>query len=227
MCYTDPGAEHEDNARFIQEIEAWLDIKIIKLKSQKYSDIYDVFKKTKFLVGPYGARCTTEMKKEVRKQFSKNNDVHIFGFTSEEEHRSKRFGIQNPEVKYWSPLIEAGVSKKNCLNILRGNSIEIPMMYRLGYKNNNCIGCVKGGIGYWNKIRKDFPAIFEKMSTVEAEIGISINRMVIDGVKQKVYLKDLPIGVGRYEVELDISCGAVCEIDFSKYEDNSPISVNH
>lgn len=30
-------------------------------------------------------------------------------------------------------------------------------MYDLGYANNNCIGCVKGGIGYWNKIRIDFP----------------------------------------------------------------------
>ena len=24
--------------------------------------------------------------------------------------------------------------------------IEIPVMYRLGYNNNNCVGCVKGGI---------------------------------------------------------------------------------
>ena len=32
-------------------------------------------------------------------------------------------------------------------------------MYDLGYPNNNCIGCIKGGMGYWNRIRKDFPDI--------------------------------------------------------------------
>jgi hypothetical protein len=45
--------------------------------------------------------------------------------------------------------------------------IELPMMYRLGYSNANCIGCVKGGMGYWNKIRRDFPAEFEELAEAQ------------------------------------------------------------
>ena len=49
--------------------------------------------------------------------------------------------------------------------------IEIPAMSKMGYNNNNCIGCVKGGMGYWNKIRKDFPEVFAQMAQIERDVG--------------------------------------------------------
>jgi hypothetical protein len=49
--------------------------------------------------------------------------------------------------------------------------LMLPLMYRLGYHNANCIGCVKGGAGYWNKIRRDFPEDFEEMAQIEESIG--------------------------------------------------------
>lgn len=62
-------------------------------------------------------------------------------------------------------------------------------MYDLGYHNNNCVGCVKGGMGYWNRIRIDFPEVFRKMAELEREIGHSC----INGV----YLDELAPGRGR------------------------------
>jgi len=53
-------------------------------------------------------------------------------------------------------------------------------MYKLGYKNNNCIGCVKGGKGYWNKIRVDFPEHFARMSKIERELNIRMNDKFLD-----------------------------------------------
>ena len=82
--------------------------------------------------------------------------------------------------------------------------IEVPAMYKLGYKNNNCIGCVKGGKGYWNKIREDFPESFDRMAKQERRMGVKILK--------DVYLDELPRGVGRYESELDLECGVACEI---------------
>ena len=49
----------------------------------------------------------------------------------------------------------------------------IPEMYHLGYHNNNCVGCVKGGMAYWNKIRVDFPGIFDRMAVLERKLGRS------------------------------------------------------
>lgn len=45
-------------------------------------------------------------------------------------------------------------------------------MYKLGFENNNCFGtgCVQGGIGYWQKIQKEFPDKFIKMARIEHEL---------------------------------------------------------
>ena len=80
--------------------------------------------------------------------------------------------------------------------------IELPAMYKLGYKNNNCIGCVKGGKGYWNKIRVDFPDYFERMAKFERKINARIFN--------DVWLDELPLNVGRYESEFETECGVVC-----------------
>jgi hypothetical protein len=93
-------------------------------------------------------------------------------------------------------------------------------MYKLGYKNNNCIGCVKGGMGYWNKIRKDFPEDFKKMADLEQEMGVSICYTDIKANRSKsgknekklIPLHELEPNRGRYSAELDIGCGIFCQM---------------
>lgn len=82
--------------------------------------------------------------------------------------------------------------------------IKRPEMYNLGYNNNNCIGCLKGGKGYWNCIREDFPDVFADRSAMEREIGASI----IKGV----YLDELPLEAGRMSDKILESCGLFCEL---------------
>ena|ERR1035437_9818999 len=58
LVYTDPGSEHEDNARFLDDCEEWFGQEVLRLKSEKYRDTWDVWEQTRYLVGPQGARCT-------------------------------------------------------------------------------------------------------------------------------------------------------------------------
>jgi len=76
-------------------------------------------------------------------------------------------------------------------------------MYDLGYPNNNCIGCVKGGMGYWNKIRIDFPDVFEQRAKEERLIGHSC----IKGC----FLDELDPNRGR-NIEIFPECGIACEL---------------
>lgn len=89
------------------------------------------------------------------------------------------------------PLIERGLSKENCHAIADSLGLKRPKMYDLGYSNNNCVGCVKGGKGYWNRIRVDFPEVFERRAKEEREVGHSC----INGVS----LDELDPGAGRME----------------------------
>ena len=217
--YCDTGAEHPDNKRFMQDVERWLNIKILIIKNKKYNDVWEVWEKG-YLVGPKGSPCTNEMKRKVRHEFEDVlGDLQIFGYDVDEINRAKRFSENNNEIMAWFPLIEHNKRKEDILAEIQQVGIDLPVMYKLGYRNNNCIGCVKGTAGYWNKIKKDFPDVFERMSQLEQKLDVAINKSYAgDGKRKRIFLKDLPEDMGRYkdlglENNTDISCGLFCGQD--------------
>lgn len=210
VIYCETNSEHPDSERFLQECAKWIGMPILRIKSEKYTDIWDVFEKTRWLVGPAGARCTTELKKNPRRDYQRPDDIHVFGFDTSEVGRADRWRENNFPSVLWTPLIEEGVSKKKCAKMLRDAGIDAAKMYQLGYKNNNCIGCCKGGAGYWNKIRVDFPEVFDRMSKVERNLNAAMLHRMEGGERVRVFLDELHPKVGNYHSEPDIACGLTC-----------------
>ena len=234
--------EHPDNKRFRDECEEWYSQEIIVLGNDKYNrSIYDVFLKSRYLVGPNGARCTGELKKSIREGFEKPTDRQVFGYTVEEQSRVDRFIDANADVDIWPVLIEHGLTKQDCLGMLANAGIDLPAMYGLGYHNNNCIGCVKGEAGYWNKIRVDFPDVYERMAKCEETLGRTVCKVDMQSVKNnwpeiwvsigkpetknekgnpaywRPTLRDLPPDAGDYPSELSTECGIFCHIAEQEY----------
>lgn len=216
IFYFETGLHHPDHARFLTDMERVYNQKINIVRNKKFTDVHDVILKTRYLNGPSGARCTNELKKKMRIELEKmiDFDYQIFGFEAETKqiNRAIRFNEQYPSAKAVFPLIEKAWNKERCLIELMNLGVEVPAMYKLGYSNSNCIGCVKGGAGYWNKIRVDFPEIFNQMAKIEREIKASCLKK--NG--KKLYLDELDPSAGRHE---DISlpeCGVTCpvELDF-------------
>ena len=208
IVYCDTGGEHESNKKFLKDCEKWIGKNITILKNEKYEDHFDVFEKEKYLYGNFGARCTLELKKKLRIKYQKPDDTHIFGYTLDEKNRAEKFETHNPELFVDWILIENGVSKENCLGILWQSGIKLPKMYDLGYNHNNCIGCIKGGMGYWNKIRKDFPEYYDRMSKIERKIGHSRFRNM--ETNERIYLDEMPKDAGNYKTESAITCDLSC-----------------
>lgn len=209
IVYCHVREEHPDNMRFKEDCEKWYGQEIKVIRNEKYDgSIYQVFEQRKYIVGVAGAPCTRLLKKEIRKQIERPNDRQVFGYTIEEQDRVDRFIDANNDVNLWSILIEKGLSKKDCLAILSRANIELPAMYRLGYHNNNCIGCVKGGLGYWNKIRNDFPKQFDRMAKLEK----TINAKILKHNGERIWLTDLPKDAGDYPTEQSIECGIFCHM---------------
>lgn len=211
LAYIKIDSAHPDNNRFIKDCENWYGMPIEIFRSEKYKDQYDVIEKTKYVNGVGGARCTLELKKKVRiaieAKYEYDGQIFGFEFTKKEINRAIRFEEQYPHTKPIYPLIENKLTKAECLGILTKAGIKQPAMYELGYHNNNCIGCVKGGMGYWNKIRVDFPEYFNRMIEMEAHA----NRSCIKGA----FLKDLDPERGRHEPPILPDCGTFCEIEFA------------
>ena len=208
IAYTDPGSEHEDNERFIVDCEHWFGQPVLRLKSKRYEDTWQLWHERRYLVVPTGALCTAELKKKVRFDFQRPDDIHVFGFSIEETKRADRFIEQNPGVNLITPLITHQLTKADCLAMIERAGITLPVMYQLGYDHNNCVGCVKGGMGYWNKIRVDFPDVFERMGKMERHLGHAVLRDK-DGL---VWLDELDPTRGNFKAEPNIECGVLCEL---------------
>ena len=164
IYYCDSGAEHPDNVRFRLDCEKWFGQPVKVLKSEKYKDIWDCYEKRHFLVGPKFAVCTVEMKKIPGDSVQPAGNVEIYGYTAEEAHRLKAWRENNFERTIECPLIDKNLTKSDCLAMIERAGIKMPVMYRLGFRNNNCIGCVKArdNLDYWKRTRKHFPEIFAR-----------------------------------------------------------------
>ena len=209
ISYCDPGSEHEDNARFLADCVRWFNHPVDVLKSQKFRDTWDVWEKEKFIASQYGAPCTGALKREPAYGFELPTDILVMGYTCEELERADRIQQQNFERTFEFPLIEAGLSKADCLGLLERANIELPMMYRLGFQNNNCIGCPKGGRGYWNMIRKHFPDKFWRMAALQRKFNVAF---WIEPDGTKVFLDMLDPNRGVQFDEPNIECSILCHI---------------
>lgn len=198
--------EHPDNDRFSDDCERWYAQPIVKLRSDEYRDCWDVWTKRRYIAGIKGAPCTTYLKKAVREAFQEPDDIQVFGFDAGEKERVADFRSRNFEIKLETPLLDQHITKNDCHALIRAAGIEIPAMYRLGFNNNNCIGCPKGGAGYWNRIRLHFPTIFEQMATLEEGLGAKLIKL---GGKH-ISLRDLDPQAGRMTAEPRIECDLLC-----------------
>jgi len=199
-------SEHSDNDRFAADWVRWANCQITELRSEKYADSWEVWEARRYIAGIAGAPCTTELKKIVRFGFQRPDDIQVFGYTTEEQKRARTFCDNNPELIVDFPLIDARLGKADCHALVRAAGIELPAMYRLGFDNNNCIGCPKGGAGYWNMIRRHFPEVFDRMCRLSRELGCRL-------VKQKgerIFLDELLPTTGRQKDEVEIECSAFC-----------------
>ena len=210
VIYIHIDDQHEDSLRFLKDCEKLLGIEIEILQS-RYKNVENTVKQIRYINGVAGAPCTRLLKKRVRKEWEadhKGEDVtYVWGMDATEAHRADRLIESEPNFKHVFPLIEKGIDKQMAHAMSNMLGLDRPEMYNLGYKNNNCIGCVKGGMGYWNKIRIDFPEVFKSRSELERLIGASC----IKGV----YLDELDQNRGRIEDEIIEECSIFCQLNLT------------
>lgn len=210
--YIDVADQHPDSMRFIKDCEKAIGTEIQIIKSDKFSCVEEVCRKYKMINSPYGAACTGMLKKNVRKKWEQEHLgdelTYVWGMDAKEKNRAHRMIHNFPEFKHEFPLITKGLAKEDCHGLLERLGIKRPIMYDLGYSNNNCVGCIKGGQWYWNKIRRDFPDVFVARSKMERDIGHScLNGMFLD---------ELPEDAGRKADEISTDCGVMCYLEFMK-----------
>ena len=211
LIYNHIDDQHPDTLRFKDECGRWFGKEVKTLRSDRVKNVEQaVLMFPSHGIGRF-CPCTRLLKTMVRKQWEREQEqedvelTYVWGLDSSEAGRAERICDAMPKQKHRFPLIEGDITKDHAHRILTASGIARPMMYELGYHNNNCIGCVKGGMGYWNKIRVDFPDVFAERAALERRIGKSC----INGV----FLDELDPERGRHEGPIVADCGIFCELE--------------
>lgn len=214
LVYCATNSEHPDNERFIRDVADWCGRPVTILTSEKYADTWDVWNKRGYILGHHGAPCTVELKKKLRYAFQEPTDVQMFGYHVGEEERADKTREAEPGIVWEFPLIDRGLTAEDCLAIIDRAGIDLPWMYLHGYPHNNCIGCPKGGMGYWNAIRVDFPDRFKRMAELERRYDYATHSDA-DG---PVFLDELDPARGNMLTERRIDCSVLCAIAENEIE---------
>lgn len=213
-----------DSHRFVNDLEQWYGKAIIRIRSERYKTIDDVFEARKYLSGMNGAPCTGEMKFAPRMDFQLPSDIHFWGYAADklDAKRFDRMLADYPLLRQRSPLIEMGLKKRDTHDILRQHGVKRPLVYDLGMPNGNCLGCVKSSSpSYWALIRKEFPEVFARRNDQARRFGakpVILGREKVDGKWRNIrgYLDEIPLDQSTKVKAADFGgCGFHCNAEIA------------
>jgi 3'-phosphoadenosine 5'-phosphosulfate sulfotransferase (PAPS reductase)/FAD synthetase len=205
--------EDGDNLRFQKDVSDWCGIEIEQAVNPRFPDgsAVQVWWERRAMSFPHGAPCTVHLKKEARQHWENTNHVdwHVFGFTAEERKRHDSF-VRSERENVLPILIDAGLTKQDCTDILLANGIAPPRIYSEGYPNANCIGCVKAtSPTYWNLVRETRPKVFADRAAQSRALGVKLARHK----GRRIFLDELPADAKGHPLKsLKMpECGIHCE----------------
>lgn len=209
-----PIAEEDpDNWRFLFDVQQWIGVRIEFATNPKYPacSICEVFDKEKAMSFPTGAPCTRLLKKAARQHWESQNefDYLVMGFTADEKRRHEGFKLTERD-NILPVLIDHGLTKSDCAQMILDAGIALPASYAQGYPNANCPGCVKAtSPTYWNLVRRVHPEVFKLRAEQSRRLGVRLVRFK----GKRIFLDELPLDAkGRPLKSLVMpECGIFCE----------------
>lgn len=173
LWFADTNWEHPDLYRFLDDLGRRWNATIIKYKDGRTP--LKVAEDRKIIPSNRIAPCTFELKIKPFENFIKLADkpaTIYLGLDWSEVHRQaapKKNYEQIAGVKVEYPLMWKPYDY-SVFQTVRGWGIEIPELYKQGFKHNNCGGrCVKQGQGDWLRLLSHYPAEYLKVEGWEQD----------------------------------------------------------
>jgi hypothetical protein len=220
LYYIHIDDQHSDTLRFVDDCAKWFGkpVKILQSPLKTVEAACYAAGGRGYINGPSGAACTRQLKRLVRQQWEYEQPIdtrlrYVWGMDSDEvdrlDHPERGLRAKMPDKEHVCPLIDTEMQKTDAHKVMKASGIKRPAMYDLGYLNNNCVGCVKGGMSYFNRVRITHPEVFAKRAAMERIIGATCLKES-DGTR--LYLDELNPKRGRNEKPIVEDCGIMCEL---------------
>ncbi|WP_431921389.1 hypothetical protein [Nonomuraea jabiensis] len=201
LLFADTTVEDPDLHRFLRDAAAFLELEVVRVCDGRAP--FDVFDDVHFLGNSRVAPCTKFLKQKPCRDWLKANcdvaDTAVYiGIDHFEARRTPaildewkpwRAGFPMCDPPYWD--------KDTMIAECRALGIEPPLLYKLGFKHNNCGGiCVRAGMTQWRHALKVFPERFAEAERREAEFRAkhgdhTILRQQRNGLRRNLTLTQL------------------------------------
>lgn len=146
------SGEDDDLYRFLNDTERVLDFPIQRIKSSRFSDIWDVFFKERMLGSSMRDPCSRWMKRKVirdwqESHFGRINVITVLGLNWQEAGRINEFTAVFGDACWFPCCEEPHVTYEQIDAELAARGIAPPRIHGEGFAHNNCGGfCVKMGM---------------------------------------------------------------------------------
>lgn len=203
LLFHDTKEEDTDTYRFLREMAAALDMEITERSDGR--SVTDLAYDMNTLPNDRMPFCSRVLKIEpgneyMRELVANRTDriaIKVVGFSANEPDRVQRATALSWSLGYTVrfPLIEEKVTKQQAAEWCQVTmGVRIPDMYQWS-DHANCVGCARGGIGYWLAVKENRPDVFEQRKQLEAEFGHTFNKKSLvqietGGLKRKVNRKE-------------------------------------
>lgn len=185
--FADTRIEDADLYRFLDDIEAHLDIPIVRLADGRTP--FEVWHAERAITlrGAGGgiAPCSRILKREVierwvRASFAPGSFTRVLGMDWSEGDRMERTRASYAPDPVWFPLAEKPyVDKCHIADQLERDGIAVPALYQTGFSHNNCGGgCVKAGQAHFALLLRTRPETYARWEAEEQRLRAYLNKDV-------------------------------------------------
>lgn len=208
--YHDTKREHQDTYRYLRQMAERLGIAITERSDGR--SVEEVEDDENALANNRMAFCSRILKVAQRDLYfdelraaGVGDIVLVLGFGGKEDQRIQRATMNAARGGYSVrfPLAEEGVTKQQCADWSNALGVPLPAMY-LWSDHANCVGCRRGGKGYWLAVKENEPAVYWAAADREQAFGhtflkdTSLDRLAVVGMKRPAKRREA-IDIGSCE----------------------------
>ena len=193
LLWHDVKEEHPDTVRFVHEMAAALDMPVTEWSDGR--SVTQLFRDEAYLGNNQNAMCSRILKQIPGSKYIAAaiecgyEVVKVVGMSAKEPDRVANQAAKavNGGFTVRFPMIETGTTKQQATDWVLSMGVKPSAIYCWS-EHANCVGCVKGGMAYWQAVAKNAPDVYAQRIALEEEFGHGILR---GGDREHYLLKDL------------------------------------
>lgn len=164
VVFSDTGGEMPETYAYVDRFEAWLISKGQKLvrvkKADKTLEQYCLDGNT--VPQRMWRWCTDKWKARPIKEWCDENigkpRTHLLAIAADEAHRATHMGTE--EVPYAYPLVNAGITRAGCEEVIRHAGLDVP-------PKSGCFYCPLAPNRFFVDLKKEHPDLFQRVVDME------------------------------------------------------------